>query len=245
MKKTIHFAAIIAALILPVMSFAGQSEDVYQSENDFASTVDFSIQLYLPTDAFAGLAECSVIDARTIRAYSLVEAAQIIKPCLAGVSRRYNAQTEIAAASLAGIEIKTGAAGFGTPIYKDLAHALSLRGGKILGHPARVLNKSQSDAASRSVVQDALDRCILPMVIRPVQSSEDFIRIYGGCITRDPALKIKEIRPARGHRLSVTILTDVEAAAIDSFNGLISVTGDQGPVSIMVMAYAQNFNLPY
>lgn len=244
MKKLIPFAAI-AAILIPALSLAGQSENAYQSENDFNSTIDFSIGLYLPTDAFAGLEECSIVDAKTIRAFNLIEAAQIIKPCLASVSRRYNVKTEIAAAAVAGIEIKTGAAGFGTPIYKDLTHALSLRGGKLLGHPARVLNKSQIDADSRSIVQNSLDRCLLPMVIRPVQSSEDFIRIYGGCIIQDSSLKVKEIRPARGHRLAVTILTDVETPAIESFNGVISVTGDNGPVQIMVMAYAQNLNLPY
>ena len=46
---------------------------------------------------------------------------------------------------------------------------------------------------------------------RDVRSGEDFVKIYGKCLTRNAELKITDIRPAEG--LAVTVKTDATAVS--------------------------------
>ena len=113
--------------------------------------------------------------------------------------------------------LETGDAAIGTSLVRDMNFAISFRNGKLLGHPARVSRgqvQMLAASAAGSAVQAALRRCLLPMVVRTIGSSEDFIHFYGHCITQDPALKVSEIRPAAGQALAVTLLFAFYAAAL-------------------------------
>ncbi len=100
-----------------------------------------------PTDAFAGLPACAVVDAVTIRAYRLAEAVDVLQPCLKALSQRY--AVEIAAApglvarpdgQALGLRLSVqGVTFIGNNVREDIAYAIDgLRRGRLLGFPASV-----------------------------------------------------------------------------------------------------------
>jgi hypothetical protein len=112
----------------------------------------------------------------------------------------------------------------------------------LLGHPARVLTRGEAAPAAVSALQAALSDCMVVSVVRDVRSGEDFVKLYGRCLTRNPDLKIKEIRPAEG--LAVTLSTDADRARVESYNGFVTVNAGKGPVAVMVVAYGAQVALP-
>lgn len=101
-----------------------------------------------------------------------------------------------------------------------------------------------NEALPSNAAQSALDRCILPMVVRKVESGADFIRYYGGCLNRAPELKIKALKQSPGHRLGVLVLSAAEKPALDRLNGSVSVNTETGPVKVLLMAYSETVYLP-
>jgi len=242
LKKTI-FAASLAASLMTTLARAEEIAFHYLPEPSFDAIVNDAVGAVAPSDAFAGLAECRILDARTIRPYSLEEAVAAVGPCLAAVSRRYgegvSAMAGVVEAApgkppVMGLLIETGPAAVTSPMLRDLSHSLSLRNALLLGQPAKVSREAE---ALRSPVQEALDKCVVPMVVRAIDSSEDFLRFYGRCIRQSEPLKVQDIKPAPGRKLAVIILSAADEPTVRSLNGKVCVNTGCGPVEILVLAY--------
>lgn len=243
MNKTILAAAILAVNFL-ASSARAEGEFRYMPEPAFNSIVNRTIELIEPQDAFAAIAACRVIDTPTFRQLALTEAVKALKPCLDGVSASYGVRVSVKQAAPAGLlVIETNGATIAAPVTRDLNFALNLRNGKLLGHPARI-SRAESLSQPAGVVQQALRRCLLPMVVRKIETSEYFIQHYGRCITGDAALKVSEIRPAAGHPMAVTLLSDGSTAEVQALNGAVTVNAGAGPVTVMVTAYPRTVFLP-
>ena len=238
MKKTfLAFAALMLAVSARSQAFESQVVD--------------GLKPFVADDAFAGVGECGVLDIKTIRAIPLDEAADMIKPCIDGVARKYAAQaaTETGFVSApqsgqpgkAGLLIKTDLAP-GSKGHRDLTLALSRRDGRLLGHVTKLMTRNETAPASLSTLQKAIDGCMLLTVVREVRSGADFVKIYGGCLTKDASLKIKEIRPADG--LAVTVKTEATGPVVEAYNGFVTVNAGKGPVQVMVVAYGSQVFLP-
>jgi ribosomal protein L19 len=80
------------------------------------------------------------------------------------------------------------------------------------------------------------------MMVRNIQSGEDFVKVYGGCLTRNQDLKIKEIRPADG--LMVTLLTEAQKDRAQAYNGFLTVNAGTGPVDVMIISYTPDVARP-
>lgn len=255
--KTRTLFAVIAAAALAVPAAAEESLVSYQPEPDFDLFVGREISRFQAQDAFAGIAACRIVDSRHIRPLTLAEAEAALKPCLQEVSQRYaavvTAEIDVVGVTLLpqvgtppavmGIALRTGAA-LGSPLLRDLEHALSLRQGSLLGHPAAIRRSAETAPAPRSVVQDALDSCPIAAVVRRIASSEDFIRAYGSCITRDSELKVREIHPAEGRGLAVFLVSAADRPTLESLNGLVAVNGGRGLVSVRILASSGAVSLP-
>ena len=100
----------------------------------------------------------------------------------------------------------------------------------------KVMTRNETAPTSVSSLQKAIDGCMLLTVVRDIRSGDDFVKVYGKCLTRDESLKIKEIRPAEG--LVVTLKTDASGSQVESYNGFLTVNAGKGPVQVMVVAYA-------
>lgn len=238
MKKTfLVLVALAAAASVSAQSFESQVVD--------------SLHPFVAEDAFAGVGECGILDIKTIRPFDIDEAADLVKPCMDAVARKYAAKAVTEPGFLsapqsgqpgkAGLLVKTDLVA-GSKGHRDLMAALSRRDGRLLGHLTKVLTKDQTAPASISVLQEALDGCMLLTVVREVRSGEDFVKIYGKCLTRNPDLKITDIRPADG--LVVTLKTDASGPQVEAYNGFVTVNAGKGPVQVMVVAYGSQIYLP-
>jgi hypothetical protein len=238
MKKTfLVVAALIAASSALAQSFETQVVD--------------SLHPFVAEDAFAGIGECGVLDIKTIRPFNLDEATDLIQPCIEAVAKKYAAKaiTEPGFLSApqsgqpgkAGLLIKTDMAA-GSKGHRDLVSSIGHRQGRLLGHLVKVMTKDEILPTSISTLQKAIGGCMLLTVVRDVRSGADFVKIYGKCLTKNPDLKIKEIRPADG--LAVTVMTDASAPQVEAYNGFVTVNAGKGPVQIMVVAYGSQIFLP-
>ena len=147
MKKTALSAVVFAAVLLSPPARAEEGMR-YMPEPAFNSIVNGALRDFEPRDAFAGVEECRIVDAKTIRAFELDEAVAAIRPCLAAVARRYaeglSAKVGVVSAAaggrqrVMGILIEPAGAAISIFLVRDLNRSLSLRDGKLLGHPARL-----------------------------------------------------------------------------------------------------------
>ncbi len=236
-KNLLVLVALIAAVSARAQSFESQVVD--------------SLHPFVAEDAFAGIGACGVLDIKTIRPFNLDEASDLVKPCMDAVAKKYAAKaiTEPGFLSApqsgqpgkAGLLVKTDMAA-GSKGHRDLVSGISHRQGRLLGHPVKVLTKDEVTPAAVSTLQKALDGCMLLTVVRDVRSGDDFVKIYGKCLTKNADLKITEIRPSEG--LAVTVKTDATGAQVEAYNGFVTVNAGKGPVSVMIVAYGSQVYLP-
>jgi hypothetical protein len=206
---------------------------------------------FKPKDAFAVSAACGVVDAKTFRAYSLSEAVSVLKPCLREVSLSYKVK---AVARVEASENQIVILLDGADAIRDFNHALSLRHGQLLGHPAKVkrafshadfraLQNPEAEVAHSSI-QDVVDTCMISTVVRKVQNGDDFIKIYGRCILSSKDLKVQELRSSNGHTLAVNVLTKANQDVVEALNGTVTVNAGTGPVDVLIIAYPETLQLP-
>jgi hypothetical protein len=236
----------LAAAALAASSASAQTEALVLQARGFEAQAAAAIVPFVSLDAFANVPECAIVDARTLRAWTLDEARAHAQPCLDAVARRDGAQIQaevgfVAAAhdgqpAQAGLVIKTDLLP-GSLAHRALCSAISRRSGRLLGEPVRLLARGDVAPESVSAVQQTIKHCMVVDVVRPIRNGSDFIGIYGKCLTSDAALEIRELRAGDG--LSVALKTaQPSAAAVDSLNGYVTVNAGEGPVSVMVMASA-------
>ncbi|MBI3289624.1 MAG: hypothetical protein HYZ74_08925 [Elusimicrobia bacterium] len=238
MKKILLAAVALAAAVAA------------QAESFEASAAD-AIKTFAAEDAFAGVGECGVLDIKTIRPFNLDEASDLVKPCLSATAKKYEAKIVAEAGFItapqngqpgkAGLLLKTDLVA-GSKGHRNLMAALSRREYRLLGHVVKVLTKNETAPAALSALQGALDSCMLSTVVRDIRSGEDFVKVYGKCLTRNPDLKIKEVRAGEG--LAVTLKTEADGAKVEAYNGFITVNAGKGAVQVMVVAYGAQVHLP-
>ena len=242
---------LLAVTTLAVPAFSGTSENLAAGAGRFEAAQGPAIMAFASQDAFAGVGECGVLDIKTIRPFTPEEASDLIAPCLVAVGPRLAAKLEIVVgfltASQAGKPAKTGLIlktdlTAGAKPHRDLMATLSRRENRLLGHIVRVLTRGEAAPASISAVQPALTQCILSTVVRDIRTGDDFVKIYGRCLTGNKSLKIKEIRG--GHGLSVNLQTEQSPTQVEALNGFVTVNAGKGPVSVMIVAYSAQITLP-
>lgn len=219
-----------------------------QSFEDMAAA---SVQPFAAEDAFAGIKACDVLDIRNINPFNVDEAAALIKPCIAAAASKYSisaaaevgfvAMDKAGKPSKAGLLIKTNLLP-GSKGHRDWIFALARRQGRLLGHLVKLLVKNDVAPAAVSTLQKGLESCILMTVVRDIRNSDDFVKIYGSCLTENPDLKIKEVRASQG--MTVTIKTEADPAQVEAYNGFITVNVGKGPISVMVAAYGSQIFRP-
>lgn len=246
--NTISLALLAAILAVPA---SAQTEAVALQARAFEATAADLVARVTPVDVFADVPECGNLDMKTIRGWSLDEAADLAEPCLKAVGLKRGESLSVQAGFLAaatasspavpGLLLKADLAP-GCAEHRALAYSLARRNGELLGHRVRLLVRGDVEPASVSAVQAALGRCILPDVVRDVKDSGDFVKIYGKCLLSDADLKIDEIRPAQG--MTVTLKTEQSPVAVEALNGFVTVNAGKGPVRFMVVAYAAQVARP-
>jgi hypothetical protein len=105
-----------------------------------------------------------------------------------------------------------------------------------------LLARGEIAPSSVSAVQDALKQCIVMTVVRDIDTSADFVKIYGTCLTRNKVLKIDELRAGAG--LTVNMKTEVDAKTVEALNGFVTVNAGRGPVSVMIVAFGAQAAMP-
>jgi len=242
---------LLALVTLAAPAFSQTSETLAARGQRFEIALDPAIMAFAAQDAFAGVGECGILDIKSLRPFTLEEASDLIAPCLTAVGRRLPASLVIQAGFLSSAQAgKPAATGLiiksdlvaGSKAHRDLMAGLSRRENLLLGHPVRVLTRGEAAPASVSAVQAALSQCILPTVVREIQTGEDFVKIYGRCLTHNEDLKITEIRAGQG--LTVNLKTEHSTSGVDSLNGFVTVNAGKGPVSVMIVAYPAKLDLP-
>jgi hypothetical protein len=235
------------ALAASLATFArAQSEDLSVEASRFESAAAAVIQANAPVDPFAASAECAVLDQMTIRPWSLEEASDLAAPCLRAVGRALEISLQLESGLVASADgrEKRGALYLksdllpGSQNHRDLASALTRRGGRLLGHPVRLLTRGETDGTPVSSMQGALSQCLMTAVVRDLRSSEDFVRIYGKCLTRNPGLKIAAVRPAPG--LMVTVRSGADGEQLAALSGSVIVNAGRGPVRVLIVAVSSN-----
>ncbi len=242
--------SLALTLAASAASAAGFSESLWTGAGAFEAAVE-AAQPAPAADAFAGVEACSILDIKSIRAISLDEASEMAAPCIVATLAKYQANGELKAGFLSatshggedrsGLLIKTDLP-LGSQGLRDLAAALARREDRILGHRVRVLRQGETEPASISALQGALTSCMMPTVVRDLRTGEDFVRIYGRCLTRNADLKINEVRGGEG--LSIIVQTEADRAAIEAYNGFVTVNAGRGPVTLMVQAHGMRIALP-
>ncbi|MFI5346685.1 MAG: hypothetical protein ACHQ51_09960 [Elusimicrobiota bacterium] len=239
------------ALVAVAASARAQSESLAFGARSFEFAAAEAIQPFILEDSFAGVGACGVLDIKTIRAWTLEEAADLANPCLKAVGEKYQSplvlQGGFLRASSAGqpakpgLILKTDLTADSKP-YRDLVSSLARRHNELLGHQVRLLARGEVAPESVSAVQDALKQCIMTTVVRDIQTGSDFVKIYGRCLVKNPDLKIDEIRPGAG--MTVTLKTEQSDKGVEALNGFVTVNAGKGPVQIMVVAYGAQIAMP-
>lgn len=257
MKRNFFAAIFMVVTALPFLASAQEAIFRFQPEPDFESIVNRTVASYRAQDAFQGLAECRLVDQKPVKPYTLKEAVVALEPCLKAVTARYNisvvAEERVLApaadAKITGIALLLPpTVAINSKILRDLQSALKLRQNRLLGHVAEVRREARQEGPSvpgviKSAAQTALNRCMGPAVLHRIKSGDDFTRIYGHCITRDPELKVSRIQPSVSD-LSVTVFSAADRPVVESLNGVLSLNAENGPVNITVTAYSEMVRLP-
>ena len=243
------FLTLAAAML--AVSASAQSESLALSARSFEASAAEAVSPFILEDSFAGIGECGVLNIKTIRAWTLDEAADLANPCLKAVGTKYQATMILqggflSASSLGqpakpGLILKTDLV-LGSKPHRDLVASLARRHGELLGHQVRLLTRGEVAPASVSAVQEALKQCIMTTVVRDIQTSSDFVKIYGRCLVKNPDLKIDEVRPGAG--MTVTLKTEQSDVGVEALNGFVTVNAGKGPVQLMVIAYGAQVAMP-
>ena len=243
----------LAPLLLAAAARAQSLDSLAFGARAFEAVAGAAAAPQAPADAFAGVAECGVLDIKTLRPFALDEAADLARPCVEAAAAKLNAKAGVQAGFLsapqsgkpgkAGLLVRLDVAG-GSPAHQALEAALAKREGRLLGHVAKLLVRGDAAPASVSSLQKALDNCVqlTAAVVRDIRSGEDFVKVYGKCLTKNADLKISEVRPAEG--LAVTLKTSAALPQVEAYNGFVTVNAGKGPVKVMVVAYAAQIALP-
>jgi len=247
----------VAALTLLFAVAARAEEPTFQflPEPDLQAIVVKTVEPLKAKDAFAGLSQCSVVDAKTFAPVTTAQALKMLTPCFQAVSARYgqpvrleplaSARQESLAPQMEGLAVYVPEQlGVLSPLMRDLEHALETRRGRILGQPVVIRRAPQTAAAAPaapadgavSALQRTIDGCYTAQVVRAIATSEDFIASYGRCIVSDPDLRVRQIRPTRG-QLGVQLQSDADVDVVRTLNGQVRVFGGEGPVMVSVVAY--------
>lgn len=231
MNKITRFAVVCALAVFGAgAAAAARPEALVQTEGAFAASLNDILSQAKRRDAFAEVPQCAIIDALPFRAYTLPEAVALLEPCLKALSSRYGVEITAASSEAAGLRITVkGQLPFGSAVLADLDRAINSRQGQLMGLPVAL--------GTRSALQDTLDRCILALVVREIGSSEDFIRVYGGCIKRDPALQVRSVQAVSNRDFAVALESAVARPVLESLNGEVVVNAGSGPVKVLVLAY--------
>lgn len=239
-----------ALVLLAAPAFAGTSETLFSGAAASFEDGLLHAQPVAAVDAFADVDACGILDIKTFAPIPLDEASEMAAPCVDATLRKYSASGELKKGFLPsvsadgdrrGLLIKTDLP-LGSQGLRDLQAAVDRREGRILGHRVRVLRLGEVEPAAVSALQNALSTCMMPTVVRDVRTGDDFVRIYGRCITGNQSLKINEVRGGDG--LSIIVQTSADRLAMESYNGFITVNAGRGPVTLMVQAYGMRVALP-
>ncbi len=240
MKRQLLFAALLA---LAASAAAQETPIRYMPEPDFDGIIARTLEGVKPHDAFEGVAACRVADAQFIKPVSLEEARQLLAPCVAALTATYGKRVAIGEGTVSAqgrmsaqvevlmLEVPAGT-GVEAPVMKDLNKAVAARGGRLLGHPAVVV------AEQRKTPQEALNECILPMVVREISTGADFIKAYGVCLRKIPEFGIVEMQPWPSKPLGVILLTKADHPVAESLTTAVEVSSLEGPVKVELIAYA-------
>ncbi len=217
----------------------------------FEAFVADSIRALIPEDAFADIGACGVLDMQTIYPFSLAEVADLIAPCMDAVALKYAAKVVAEPGFVSaprnghpgqtGLLIKTDMAS-GSQGHLDLTRTLARRQGHLLAQPVKVLTKDEVAPSAVSALQKSINGCMLASVVRDVRSGEDFVKIYGRCLTQNIDCRITGIHAAEG--LSVIVKSDAPSAKVEAYNGFVTINAGKGAVSVMVVAYQSEIVLP-
>ena len=249
MNKLIPTLSLVA---LAAVAARAQTEALSSSARAFEAQASEALRPFILEDSFAGIAACGVLDVKTIRAWTLEEASSLATPCLNVVGLRYSAVMTVQAGQVSaasegrpitpGLILKTDLIPGSKP-HRDLLASLERRHGALLGHPVRLLTRGEVAPSSVSAVQGALKQCIMTTVVRDLQTGADFVKIYGSCLTKNPDLKIDELRAGAG--LTVSMKTEQTPKGVEALNGFVVVNAGKGPVQVMIIAYgAQQVAMP-
>jgi hypothetical protein len=223
-----------------------QSEAVAFGARAFETQAESYMRPMAPApDAFAGVSECGALDMKTIRPWTLREASDLARPCLRAVGAKFSASFKIEAglisAASSGQPAKAGLIlatdlPLGSRAYGQMMASLDRRGGRLLGHPVRLLTLGETAPISVSAVQDSLRQCLTASFVRDIRTGADFVGAYGSCLMRDQGLGLAELRPASG--LAVELWSRRDEKSVAAFDGFVTVNAGMGPVSVMVVAHA-------
>lgn len=232
-------------------SARAQSEALALSARAFDASAAAAISPFILEDSFAGLGACGILDIKTIRAWTLDEASDMAAPCLKAVGARYSTDMTLKGGLISiategapikpGLILKTDLVP-GSKAHRELVSSLERRHNELLGHQVRLLTRGEVAPTSISAVQEALKQCIMTTVVRDIQTGADFVKIYGSCLTKNPDLKIDELRAGRG--LTVDMKTEQTSKGVEALNGFVTVNVGKGPVSVMIIAYGSQTAMP-
>lgn len=253
-------ALALAALLIP--SFAFSQEVVFTilpTDAEFTAGIERTVASFKPADAFSAAAECGVVDARFLKPVPIEQAERMLGECLAAVATKYGG-ADLAArrgtvtreeAFTAQVEVLMimipKSVGQGTALYRDLSHGLASRQGRLLGHKAvleRADDRTVQALNKGTPAQDALDGCLMPTVLRKIESGEDFIKHYGGCLRGAKSLRLVDIRQSPAHKLGVIVLSEAEGSVVSAMTGPVKVVAANGPVEVQLVAYSNPVYLP-
>ncbi len=236
--------ATLSIVVLAASAARAQTEALSFAARAFDAQAAAAVQPFVLEDSFAGIGACGVLDIKTFRAWTLEEASNLAAPCLKAVGAKYSAAMTMQAGAVSvatesspikpGLILKTDLIP-GSKAHRELRASLERRRNELLGHQVRLLTRGEAAPVSVSAVQEALKRCILTDVVRDLSNGADFVKIYGSCLTRNPDLRIDELRPGSG--LTVEMKTESSSKSVEAMNGFVTVNAGKGPVSVLIIAY--------
>lgn len=144
-KRTLSLFVLIPALAVAANA-AGLEGLKASSSLSFSKDLSSSLETMAPKDLFAEVPECSVVDARFIRAPKLEEALNMLRPCAKALTRRTAVPVSFAdpegpvEASAPSLEVRLGAGALAASSFmRDLRFSLEKREHSLLGFPAKIV----------------------------------------------------------------------------------------------------------
>lgn len=139
----------------------------------------------------------------------------------------------------------------GNNLLVDLRHAVDIvRYGSVLAYPAKVEFPGEILPQSISSLQGVVNRCALPMVLAPIRTAWDFVKVYGHCLKAAEGFGITHVtvQPDRHVPGAVWVFSHARRHVQRSMNGSVTVSGEDGQLSFTIWAYpdvqAQPFGTP-